>query len=251
MNTNINPYFYYNNMLNGIDENAPIYKFMPLQYTLFMANNNLLTINRVSTWQDVYENYILKQEYQLQDGTPVNVVNRTDGVYGQCWTLCPENDAMWRIYSPNKDAIRIKTTVRKLFDALYLTDQNMADTFIGKVEYQSQAQIDSYVQALSSVNPQQFIIEMKKGAFIKRQEFAHEQEVRIIKILDSEQTRTAQPKLQFSIPNDFIEEYCIDPRADAAQNAYLRDRLIAAGVNTHLITRSCLYDFQSHSIVFE
>ena len=32
MNPNITPYWYENNLLNGIDVTTPIYKFMPLQY---------------------------------------------------------------------------------------------------------------------------------------------------------------------------------------------------------------------------
>jgi len=38
--------------------------------------------------------------------------------YVSCWTKVPDNIAMWTLYSPNKCAIRIKTTVSKLYAAI-------------------------------------------------------------------------------------------------------------------------------------
>ena len=251
MNPNITPYWRQNNMYNGIEENAPIYKFMPLNYVLLMVQNNLLTINRISSWPDVYENYMLKQQYQLQDGTPVGVVHQTDGVYGQCWTLCPETDAMWRIYSPNMDAVRIRTTVSKLYDALYLSDHNMADTFIGKVRYRPQADIENEVQSLSPLSPGQFIKEVARRAFDKRLEFSHEDEVRIVKILDSAAAAASNALIQFPIGADFIEEFCIDPRADTALASNIQNSLMGIGVQAGLIVQSPLYQFTAHQIVFD
>lgn len=68
MNPNITPYWRQNNILNEVRDDMTIYKFMPWQYTLPMVQNNLLTINRISPWPDVYENYIIKQIFSLLDG---------------------------------------------------------------------------------------------------------------------------------------------------------------------------------------
>ena len=187
-------------MLNGVEDEMPIYKFMPLRYTLAMVQNRLLTINRISSWPDVYENYMLKQNYYLQNGIPIDVVNQAAGIYGQCWTYLPESDAMWRIYSPTLDTIRIKTTVEKLYDALYQNDHNMADTYIGLVRYELQADIDRKVQLLSPIDSGDFLREVIKGAFVKRMEFEHEKEVRIVRMLDSQQTLLSGAILQFPIP---------------------------------------------------
>ena len=43
-----------------------------------------------------------------------------ENLYGQCWTKTRESDAMWRIYSPNKNGVRIMTTPRKLLTALLI-----------------------------------------------------------------------------------------------------------------------------------
>lgn len=238
-------------MLNGVADDLTIYKYMPLKYILLMVQKNLLTINRISSWPDVYENYILKQVYSLQDGTPIDVVNQADGVFGQCWTYLPESDAMWRIYSPTLDTVRIKTTVEKLYDALYQTDKNMADTYVGLVQYKSQAAIDSHVKRLGSLDSQNFLKEVVNGAFIKRNEFDHEKEVRIVRILDSEHIFLSGSLLQFPIPIDFIEEFCIDPRANPDLEAGIVNQLIAAGAPSDKIVKSQLYHFNAYKMILK
>ena len=250
MNPNISDFWRANNLLNGVSEDTPIYKYMPFNYTVAMLQNHQLVLNKVSTWQDVYENFMLKQDCFLNNGTPVDVINQADGVYGQCWTVRAESDAMWRIYSPNKDAIRIKTTVGKLFDTLYVTNQNMADTYIGRVVYLDQAQIDAGVQALSPITSMDFLHNVITGAFVKRLEFNHEEEVRIIRMLDSQDTFLAGNLMYFNIGADFIEELCIDPRVDDAEELNLRTQLLAAGANANIITKSQLYQFNTHRIEF-
>ena len=187
----------------------------------------------------------------MQNGTSVDVINQAAGIFGQCWTLKPDSDAMWRIYSPNKDAIRIRTTVGKLFDTLYVSNNNMADTYIGRVLYQDQSQIDANIQQISPVSGQDFLRYMVRGAFIKRIEFNHEEEVRIVRILDSHDTLLAGNFLSFTIGQDFIEELCIDPRADVSTEQNYRVQLIAAGAPAAIITKSQLYQFNSHQIFFQ
>ena len=250
MNPNITPYWYNNNLLNGLEVTTPIYKFMPLRYVLSMIQNRKLAINRINAWPDVYENYILKQNYTLSDGTSIKVIEQANGVFGQCWTVCPETDAMWRIYSQDLKSIRIRTTVEKLYDTLYKSDNNMADTYIGLVQYKAQQEINANVLSLSPLNPGDFIAEVVNGAFIKRTEFCHEQEVRIVKILDSEQTTKAGELLYFPINSQFIEELCIDPRADDHLTLQLTNELINAGASQNIITKSSLYQFSANNIVF-
>lgn len=251
MKQNVTHYWRQNNMLNGVVDEMPIYKYMPLKYTLEMIKNNLLTINRINSWPDVYENYMLKQYYALKDGKQVDVINMANGIYGQCWTNLSESDAMWRIYSPKLDAIRIKTTVEKLYDALYQCDNNMADTYIGLVCYKDQAVIDREIQNLSPISPIAFLKEVIKGAFVKRKEFEHEKEVRIVKMLDSEHTQEKVQQLQFPIPVDFIDEFCIDPRASSDVVAKLKNQLMSVGIPENRIIQSSLYQFNSHKMIFD
>lgn len=238
-------------MLNGVQDETPIYKFMALDYTLSMVKKRLLTIGRISSWPDVYENYMLKHKYMTSDGRDVGVMHLANGIYGQCWTVLPESDALWRIYSQNKDSIRIKTTVEKLYDSLYLTDSNMADTYIGKVCYKKQVDIDGHIQQLGSLDGARFQDEMVYGAFVKRSEFEHEHEVRIIKILDSKNTNPSLKFLQYPISDDFIDEFCIDPRVDKNTYEALKKQLLEAGVQPKLICQSPLYHFNKYTLTFK
>lgn len=186
----------------------------------------------------------------LYDGTHIDVINQADGVFGQCWTICPETDAMWRIYSQDLKSIRIRTTVEKLYDTLYQSDSNMADTYIGLVQYKTQSDINAYVLSLSPLNASDFIAEVVKGAFVKRTEFSHEQEVRIVRILDSLQMNNIGDLLYYPINSQFIEELCIDPRADNNLTQQLTNDLINVGASKNIIIKSSLYQFNSNNIVF-
>ena len=49
MKQNVTHYWRQNNMLNGVVDEMPIYKYMPLKYTLEMIKNNLF-------WYEITEN---------------------------------------------------------------------------------------------------------------------------------------------------------------------------------------------------
>lgn len=253
MNPNVQQPYYRNlNMLNGVADPTPIYKFMPFRYALLMILKNTLTIGKIKEWPDVYENYVLKQKFYFQQtGEPLDVFNQADGIFGQCWSEVPESDAMWRIYSPDLDTIRIRTTVEKLYDTIYVNDQCMADTYIGRVEYKPQIDIDTDVQALSPLDFSNLILEIKNCAFVKRIEFDHEHEVRIVKILDSQHARNNGPLLTYPLVPGFIEELTIDPRASVGLVDQLRDLMVAVGANPNLINQSNLYQFTPHRILMQ
>lgn len=92
---------------------------------------------------------------------------------------------------------------------------------------------------------------MVMGAFVKRIEFNHEEEVRIVRIMDSHDTFLAGDLLYFNIGEDFIEELCIDPRVDNTTEQDIRTQLVAAGAPANIIVKSQLYSFISHRIIFQ
>ena len=128
------------NFLNLKDNqlDAYIYRVFPLErlYELFRNRQNVLV--RPSKWEDPFENFILNSPARLTDGTVVSFGFNND-FYGQCWTLLPSSDALWRIYSPDKTSVRVRTTVRKLLSSLQVTLAEWAHelTFVGKVRYLS------------------------------------------------------------------------------------------------------------------
>src|SRR5947208_1397070 len=90
------------NCLNIADPDSPVYRVFPPLGFLDVIVKKKLTLVRPYSWDDPYENILFKRTFQLPDGTPVSAEKLRDALWGQCWSLTEENDAMWRIYSPQK-----------------------------------------------------------------------------------------------------------------------------------------------------
>ena len=246
------------NVLFGLDLDIPVYKYIPLKYVMAMIQNRTLRIDPVSRWEDPYENWFLKEEFQLVDGARVDAKSLIPGVFGQCWSKIEESDAMWRIYSDVKkktedptsgleylqnSAVRIKTTARKIFNAAYLKDSDMASVFIGCVNYLSQEGFNNHVKNLSPLSSLNEAF--KNSYFYKRDTFAHEEEIRLIILAASNgDDRFKKEFLSFSInPASFIEELVADPRLSEEEYQYVSGQLSSVGVPQQHISQSNLYKF--------
>lgn len=243
------------NVLNGLNLNTKIYKWMPLKYVLPMIQNNKLTFTRMAVWEDVYENFFIKGNV-IYNRKFVGTDNIQQQLYGQSWSYCSESDALWRIYSdikqvknnlsPNYDdvAVRIETTAEKLYNAIYINDNCMANTYIGKVLYKQQVDIESEMQN-QTVSFNKLARQIAKHACVKRIEFNHEYEVRPIVFLSSDDNRVANPILQYDIViNQFIDSFVIDPRLLPNNVQDITNILIDAGANPDIISQSSLYQYK-------
>lgn len=255
------PLFKQRNKLSGLTGDEVIYKFFPVKYLQSFVNGTL-RLDHVTSWEDVYEMAFLRQQFQLSDKTPVGIENVTDGFFGQSWTLCPESDALWRIYSEVDStgkpgagvAVRLRTTVRRLYDALYTSDSCMANTWIGRVQYLPQADIDARIAQIAA-NPidanSDFLDLVLESALTKRTEFAHEQEVRPIfwgdwEYIQNQRFNVVPVNTEIYAPfkvdfHSLIDEVTIDPRLNVPESAAMRGRLLAMGIKSSLIDKSRLY----------
>ena len=104
-----------NNFINiqQYERNLPIYRIIAFDRLFEIFKNKKLTLVQPKLWDDPFENCILQGKFFFQGVGKVGVAYRTS-FYGLCWTLHEETDAMWRIYAPNKDGIKIKTTINYL-----------------------------------------------------------------------------------------------------------------------------------------
>lgn len=237
------------NVLNGLNLDTPIYKFIPYKYLSVLIQGGLY-INKVSSWEDVYENFLFKESFRLEDNTSIDAKDLTSGIFGQSWTSEDETDAMWRIYSDVKSkdigncAVRVKTTARKLFDVIYTNDKCMATTYIGKVDYKLPDELDDWVRNLyltAGTLNRSFV----DSLFIKRMAFRHEKEVRIIINLDSEAEECKRDHITFPINiKNFIDEFLIDPRLVFSEACSIKADLLKNGVNSAKIRISDLYAFR-------
>ena len=239
----INDYFKMQRVINGLDLSRPVYKYIPLKYVITMLKTQKLYVGKVKKWEDTYENFLLKQDF-VYDNRHLSADNLMDQIYGQCWTLLSESDVMWRIYSNpskmNDIAIRIKTTAQRLFDAVYTSDDCMATTSIGSVEYVYKKEILQWIKGLHMHTAQDIGNNIVPSLYKKRKPFSHESEVRIIIMHDQDMGEG----LSYDItPATMFDDFVIDPRLDTSTVNKIAKKLINLGINVNKIKQSQLYTF--------
>jgi hypothetical protein len=205
---------YLNIDLKDID--TPIYRVFSRERFIEFFTSKKLTLVKPKLWEDPFENFILNATGKTKDGLKFRIEFR-ERYYGQCWTTKRESDAMWRIYSPEKTGIKVKTTIRKLFTALleHVDDQNNTSCFIGKVEYFSKKKL---LELLNDPDKMRQNINDKTGKgqastlLLKRIAFSHEKEVRII----YNSTKDLHSDIySFNVnPFDLIDQIVFDPRIE-------------------------------------
>ena len=245
------------NVIN-LDLDAPIYKYISFRHLRQMIQNSSLYFKRVSSWEDVYENWFLKEQLVLPSGEKGIATNLIPGVFGQSWTLQEESDAMWRIYSKvdkeqpddlDDTAVRIKTTGRKLFDVIYTDDKDFNSSYIGAVKYLSQDDFLNMQDSLSPMNPLDLSEVFVKSYFFKRTPFEHEREVRPILIYPPKHENFVKNGVSFDIDFDnLIDEMVTDPRLTPEEYRVVRGQLIGLGAKSDKVRNSELYNIPPHII---
>ena len=232
-----------NCVLNGLDLNRSIYKYIPLKHVITMLKKNKLYVGKVANWEDVYENFLLKQNFIYRD-VFLNANYLMELIYGQCWTTLSESDAMWRIYSNPKKlndvAIRVRTSAQKLFDAVYTSNDCMYTTSIGNVEYFYKKEIMDWIRSLNIHSAHDIGINIVPSLYKKRKPFLHEKEVRIIIKLNLDM---GEGLLYDINPEAFFDDFVIDPRLNTETTNKIAKKLINLGVNVNKVKQSQLYTF--------
>lgn len=232
------------NIINIKNIDTPIYRIFSLSRIKEWLSSNELVLVNPGKWDDPFENFFLKNIIDIGGGEIANLDGLANDWYGQCWTTNKDTDAMWRIYSHNKDGIRVKTTVGKLFSSIYDTQDTLASLkyFIGKVDYKTQNEIISIIQNTP------FSTVMRGGQndgfaellCIKREAFLHEQEVRIlINDVEPKKGNTGCYSVHLD-PRTILDEICIDPRASDAELQKIQNEIRALNVSLPII-QSDLY----------
>lgn len=186
-----------------------IYRIMPIDKLLQIFEIKKLTLVKPKLWDDPFENMLLNGVGKTSNGEQVDFSLLRDSVYGQCWSLHQETDAMWRIYSNDKQGAKVKTTIRKLLNALQASEGQYAKIkcFIGEVQYaKTQKDLVSNLINIDLLNADGSGI--PESLIYKRAEFSHEREVRLIYTDNSNSDIH-----QFTIdPHDLFDEIVFDPR---------------------------------------
>jgi len=247
-----------NNILNRLEREETIYRIFPLKRFIELIKSKQLVLVTPEMWDDPFENFFLKANAYDEHGTIVDLSNLRNAWFGQCWTKNKDTDAMWRIYSPNKDGVRVKTTVGKLFDAIYDKEYEYSPLtyFIGQVEYKTKQELESFMKNASFVD---MVIGGQNTSLahlllIKRDAFLHENEVRLL-VNESDSDRAKEYKGLYKIPitniTSLIDEVCLDPRLSNEEYEFYQEAiksLIGEGIP---IEKSDLYEYNFDPIPLE
>lgn len=215
-------------LTGDIKDDEHLYRIIPLRrfYDLFRSHQNALV--RPKLWDDPFENLALNSQcVSASNPNQVGTFSFKDDVYAQCWTRHKASDAMWRIYSKGPagtDGVRIRTTARKLLDALAASQPQFHTTscFLGTVSYMNDQQMQSFAQThfANGLGTDGKLI--AETMMIKRMAFAHEKEVRLI-FIEPNSSPMARDLYPYAIdPHAMIDQVMLHPRLDASDAAQLK-----------------------------
>jgi len=153
--------------------------------------------------------------------------------FGQCWTRHAASDAMWRIYSPESDGVRIRSTPQKLMESLD-SAYGASPRFIGRVQYMPTKRLTQFAKALSLKNS----VGAAQTLLVKRPAFRHEREVRLlVRRADEKSDRLRCP----IDPHDLLDQIMVDPRLEATKARSLQEQIRRRTDFQGSVLRSLLY----------
>lgn len=224
-------------LFNIDDIDIDIYRVLEVSRLFDIFETRLLELTSPKSWADPYENF-LKYSYGIEDENE-NVRHSFEGcsklIFGQCWTLNAETDAVWRIYSPNKDRAKVKTTIRKLYELVQKIQDKWFRSYIGKVKYLPEVEIKKNISKGIEYPRNYFFVRdrlIKEYYLVKRDTFKYENEIRLIVNLpdppenyvnaiyqDPDNLDTCN--IPLDEPGDLFDEIVFDPRMpDSLVRAY-------------------------------
>ena len=239
-----------NNLINfnPSESDGYAYRIFSLQRFLEVLERKSLTLVSPAKWEDPFENFI-HHHFRKKYSDPTRVMRWYGGnLVGQCWTLHRETDAMWRIYSSDKNGVKVKVKIKSLFEALWNShyDPMTATTccYLGKVEYQSKRMISEVLKKPGlekTLSGDDTAYKRALYLLLKRNEFSHEKEIRLIyEYISLEQLRNGA---YYDVPIDpsgLFESIVLDPRMSETEFRMYRSGIEALGY-TGNITKSQLY----------
>ena len=229
-------------------KNLFIHKYIPLRFLLVLLKEKYLIFKPVSSWEDPYENFFLKQHFVRpgwREGMPFDSIeNVTKGLFGMSWSLQQETDSLWRIYSTDKLSVRITSTIESMVETV-CSEEDKWDVWMGIVNYKNVEELSEWLNCKEVKDYDDFFEKMTDSFFIKRDAFSHEQEYRIV----VNYTREIKPTLCFRCdPEKLIKSYLVDPRLNKYEYEAVKSALLSVGVSESKIAQSSLYDFHPQKV---
>lgn len=229
--------------INEKDKTKYIYRIMSFERLAEMLITGMMTLVKPFRWEDPFENFILQHFEKSYQKKEFDFKFR-NSLYGSCWTLQSRSDALWRIYSPDKMGVCVRTNVEDLFNSLYDQGGKLKNIscFIGKVIYLPQGEIYKKLNHFK----EQFD-KVPKGSgladtlLFKRTAFQHESEIRLI-YHDPIPNDDNEHKFEFECyPYSIFDQVTFDPRMGINTYKALSTHLIEKLEFKGIIRQSTLY----------
>src|SRR5579864_1615343 len=239
---------YLSNEGEDITEDTRIYRVFSGERLLEMFRDNNLSLVVPAKWDDPFENFLAKCRAEYGAYNNVDISRLFRNFYGQCWTLNNETDAMWRIYSLHKDGARVSTTVGRLLRSILVESDPYLSMayYIGSVGYRTEEQIRDTFENQENATAVAFDQTGRNQArmlFLKREEFRHEREVRLLYRWwehDTGEQRLEEVRQVAIEPSALFDDVLFDPRLDETTLPTRTSELRTLGFANH-IGQSTLY----------
>lgn len=164
-----------------------LWRYMDLTKLLDILGNECLHFTRIDKFDDPFEGAPPRRALALPNEDLARAVspgflNQLTRVRKRLHALCwhaneTESAAMWKLYLSSNEGIAIRTTAQRLRDSLRLTNGVDQPLFLAEVQYVNHLDNDE------ELAPMNFI----KWATFKRKSFAHEREVRLMRIAQDDE----------------------------------------------------------------
>ena len=180
-----------------------LYRIVSYSRVLDLFNSQELHLVRPSEWDDPFE--MLLQH------------KRTHALFAQCWCRRSVSDAMWRVYSPDRQSVRLRTTREKLLTLQEDVIRLGFDCWVKDVEYKTPTQVRVALLYLAqNLRERYWVEDAVKALFIKRDSFDYENEVRfLVHQKQGSAMESCSRSLRIRVqPHSLIESIMFDPRVD-------------------------------------
>jgi hypothetical protein len=180
-----------------------LYRIVPFRHLIDLFESKELHFAPASAWEDPYERILQHKG--------------TNWTFAQCWCRRAVSDAMWRIYSPDRTAVRIRTSRSKLIRLGSRINASHHCTFrLDEVTYLPTRAVDLEMDRIAGLLRTRFNPKLALDAlFLKRDAFDFEAELRAIVYLKAQSRAQPQAAFRFRFdPHSFLESILFDPRAD-------------------------------------
>lgn len=190
---------------SSLSPGQTLYRYISVESFVAFVETGETSLTKVTSWEDSWEAILAKiPTVDEQGGVRERSYSYVEDLFGQCWSLLPESDALWRIYSPNKTGMVIATSVERF----QLLAENYHHLHVGRVVYFDDVQ--DLVSKAEAMHNHPF-----PEALLKRSAFAHEHEVRLL-MLAAHQDKVERTDRSVTLrldPAAFLTGVTIDPRA--------------------------------------